>query len=53
MLSKAGTTDIHQCAAKVRFDSWIEAMGLDGEVVKEKNTSNCNGTCEIIFKVRW
>jgi hypothetical protein len=53
MFSKAGTTDIHQCAAKVRFDSWIEAMGLDGEVVKEKNTNNCNGTCEIIFKIKW
>jgi hypothetical protein len=52
MLSKAGTTGIHQCAAKVRFDSWIEAMGLDGEVINEKNTNNCNGTCEIIFKIK-
>jgi hypothetical protein len=53
MVSKAGTTGIHQCAAKIRFDSWIEAMGLDGEVVNEKNTNNCNGTCEIFFKIKW
>ena len=53
MVSKAGTTGIHQCAAKTRFDSWCEAMGLDGEVINEKNTNNCNGTCEIIFKIRW
>lgn len=53
MVSKAGTTDIHQCAAKLRFDSWCEAMGLDGEVINEKNTNNCNGTCEIFFKIKW
>jgi hypothetical protein len=53
MVSKAGTTGIHQCAGKTRFDSWIKAMGLDGEVVNEKNTNNCNGTCEIIFKIKW
>jgi len=53
MVSKVGTTDIHQCAAKMRFDSWCEAMGLDGEVINEKNTNNCNGTCEIFFKIRW
>ena len=53
MLSKAGTTGIHQCGAKVRFDSWVEAMGLEGEVINEKNTDNCNGTCEIVFKVKW
>jgi hypothetical protein len=53
MISKAGTTDIHRCAAKTRFDSWIEAMGLDGEIINEKNTNNCNGTCEIIFKIKW
>ena len=53
MVSKAGTTAIHQCAAKLRFDSWCQAMGLDGEVINEKNTSNCNGTCEIIFKIKW
>ena len=53
MVSKAGTTDIHQCAAKTRFDSWCEAVGLDGEVINEKNTNNCKGTCEIIFKINW
>jgi hypothetical protein len=53
MVSKAGTTAIHQCAAKLRFDSWCQAMGLDGEVINEKNTNNCNGTCEIIFKIKW
>ena len=53
MVSKAGTTAIHRCAAKLRFDSWCQAMGLDGEVINEKNTDNCNGTCEIIFKIKW
>jgi hypothetical protein len=28
-------------------------VGLQGEVVNEKNTNNCHGTCEIFFKVRW
>ena len=53
MVSKAGTTAIHQCAAKLRFDSWCQAMRLDGEVINEKDTSNCSGTCEIIFKIKW
>jgi hypothetical protein len=53
MVSKAGTTAIHQCAAKLRFDSWCQAMGLDGQVTNEKNTSDCNGTCEIIFRIKW
>jgi len=53
MVSKAGTTDIHQCAAQMRFDSWRKAMGIDGEVINEKNTNNCNGTCEITFKIKW
>jgi len=53
MVSKAGTTAIHRCAAKLRFDSWCQAMGLDGEVINEKDTSNCNGTCEILFKIKW
>jgi len=52
-VSKAGITDIHQCAAKTRFDSWLEALGLEGEVIADKNTNNCNGTCKIIFKIRW
>ena len=53
MVSKAGTTAIHQCAAKLRFDSWCQAMGLDGEVINEKDTSNCEGTCDIIFRIKW
>jgi len=53
MVSKAGTTDIHQCAARLRFDSWRKAMALGGEVINEKNTNNCNGTCEITFKIKW
>ncbi|MEE8619754.1 MAG: hypothetical protein V3T06_01550 [Dehalococcoidia bacterium] len=53
MVSKAGTTAIHQCAAKLRFDSWCQAMGLDGEVINERDTSNCNGSCEIVFKINW
>lgn len=53
MVSKAGTTAIHRCAAKLRFDSWCQAMGLNGEVTNEKDTGNCNGTCEIIFRIKW
>jgi len=53
MVSRAGTAAIHQCAARLRFDSWCQAMGLDGEVIDEKDTNNCNGTCEIIFKIKW
>jgi hypothetical protein len=53
MVSKAGTISIHQCAAKLRVDSWCRAMGLDGEVINDKNTSDCNGTCEITFKINW
>lgn len=53
MVSKAGMTAIHRCAAKLRFDSWCQAMGLDGEVINEKDTGSCNGTCDIIFKIKW
>jgi hypothetical protein len=53
MVSKAGTTAIHKCAAKLRFDAWCRAMGLDREITNERETSNCNGTCEIIFKIKW
>ena len=53
MVDKAGTTAIHRCAAKLRFDSWCRAMGLDGEVTNEKDTSNCDGTCEIVFNIKW
>jgi len=53
MVSKAGTTEVHQCAARLRFESWLKGLGLNGEVINEKNTNNCNGTCEIIFKIKW
>jgi hypothetical protein len=53
MVSKAGTTAIHRCAATFRFDSWCQGMGLDGEVTNEKDTNDCNGTCEITFKIKW
>ncbi|MGA8848297.1 MAG: DUF6125 family protein [Dehalococcoidia bacterium] len=53
MVSKAGTTELHQCAARLRFESWLKGLGLNGEVINEKNTNNCNGTCEIIFKINW
>jgi len=53
MVSKAGTAAVHRCAAKLRFDSWCRAMGLDGVVINEKDTNNCNGTCDIIFEIKW
>ena len=53
MVSKAGTADIHQCASRLRFESWLKGMGLRGEVVNEKNTNNCHGTCDIFFKIKW
>jgi hypothetical protein len=53
MVGRAGTTEIHQCAAKLRFQSWLEGLGLDGEVVNEKNTNNCHGSCDIFFKINW
>jgi len=53
MVSRAGTTAIHRCAAKLRFDSWCQAMGLNGEVTNEKDTDDCNGTCDIVFRIKW
>jgi hypothetical protein len=53
MVSKAGTTELHQCAARLRFESWLKGLGLNGEVINEKNTNDCNGTCEITFKIKW
>lgn len=52
-VNKAGTTDIHQCGGKARFDSWLQALGLSGEIIAEKNTSNCGGTCDFVFKIMW
>lgn len=53
MVSKAGTTEIHKCAAKLRFESWLKGLGLKGQVINEKNANNCNGTCDIFFKIKW
>jgi hypothetical protein len=53
MVSKAGTADIHQCASRLRFESWLKGLGLNGQVINEKNTNNCNGTCDIFFKIEW
>ena len=53
MVGKAGTTEIHQCAAKLRFESWLKGLGLNGDVTNDKNTNNCKGTCDIFFNVRW
>ena len=53
MVSKAGTTAIHRCGAKLRFDSWCQALGLDAVVMNEKDTGNCDGTCEIVFRISW
>jgi hypothetical protein len=52
-VSKAGVTNYYRCSAKPRFIGWLEGSGLQGEVLAEKNTDNCNGTCEIIFKIKW
>ncbi len=52
-VSLAGTTDIHQCAGKQRFNSWLEALDLKGTVLNSKNTNDCNGTCEYIFNIQW
>lgn len=52
-VSLAGTTEIHQCAGKQRFISWLEALELNGTVSNSKNTNNCNGMCEYIFNIQW
>jgi hypothetical protein len=52
-VSLAGTTDIHQCAGKQRFISWLVALKLNGTVSNSKNTHDCNGTCEYIFNIQW
>ena len=50
---RAGTSEIHQCAAKTRFHAWLEAMGVEGEVLTDRNTNSCNGTCKIRFNAKW
>lgn len=52
-VSLAGTTEIHQCAGKQRFDSWLEALELKGSITNSNNTNNCNGKCEYIFNIQW
>ena len=52
-VSLAGTTEIHQCAGKQRFISWLEALGLKGTVSNSSNTNDCNGMCEYIFNIQW
>lgn len=52
-VSLAGTTHLHQCAGKVRFESWLKALGLKGTVTNPANTDNCNGTCEFVFNIQW
>ena len=53
MTSKAGTKKIHQCAGKIKAQGWLEGLGIDGEVIAEKNTNNCNGSCETFVKFKW
>ena len=48
-LNRAGTTEIHMCAATARLRSWLEASGLEGEVTGSRNTNSCNGSCRIRF----
>jgi hypothetical protein len=52
-VSKAGTTNYFHCAARSRFTGWLEGSGLQGEVIAERDMDNCNGTCEIVFKIKW
>ncbi|MBN1574594.1 MAG: hypothetical protein JW984_15460 [Deltaproteobacteria bacterium] len=52
-VKKAGIADLYKCAARPRFESWIAAMGLNGEIVQEVDSSNCNGTCGIVFRIDW
>lgn len=52
-VAKAGTTSIHKCAAKERFDGWIEGLGLKGTTTRDSDTCSCNGVCEILFHLEW
>lgn len=52
-VSLAGTTEIHQCAGKQRFISWLEALELIGTVSNSCNTNSCNGKCEFVFTIKW
>ncbi len=50
-VEKAGFTEHYQCAARPRFESWIEAMDLKGEILQNKTTLDCNGSCKITFRI--
>jgi len=56
-VEKADFTEHYQCAAKQRFESWIGAMGLKGEILQAFSilegitTLDCNGSCYITFKI--
>jgi hypothetical protein len=52
-VSKAGVTAAYNCAAKTRFESWLESCELDGEIIADKNTNDCGGTCNIVFRIHW
>ena len=53
MVSQAGNLYTHRCASRVRCNSWLKGMGLDGEVTRNKDINDCQGACEITFKIRW
>ncbi len=53
MSTAAGTKDIHQCAGNIKAKGWFKACGLDVDIQGEKNTHNCNGSCETFFKVNF
>ena len=50
-VSLAGTTKIHKCAGKTRFEAWLKGLGLDGEIINPAETATCGGQCEFIFKI--
>ena len=52
-VEKAGITGLYRCAAKPRFESWIAAMGLKGEIVQKEDSASCGGTCGIVFRIDW
>ena len=52
-VSLAGTTEIHKCAGKTRFEAWLKGLGLDGEIINPAETATCGGQCEFFFKINW
>jgi hypothetical protein len=52
-VQKAGIADLYRCAARPRFESWIAAMGLKGQIIQDKDSSSCGGNCGIVFKIDW